>query len=85
MRHKLNWLVTLFLAAALAGTLPSAEAAGHRSTHASHAKKKRSHRSKRPTARQDRDGDGIPNRHDRDIDGDGIPNRRDRDIDGDGL
>jgi hypothetical protein len=45
----------------------------------------------------DRDGDGIPNRHDRfynppwDRDGDGIPNRRDRyhnppwDRDGDGI
>ena len=45
----------------------------------------------------DRDGDGIPNRHDRvynprwDVDGDGIPNRHDRvynprwDVDGDGV
>jgi hypothetical protein len=39
----------------------------------------------------DRDGDGIPNRHDRvynprwDVDGDGIPNRHDRDRDGDGT
>ena len=45
----------------------------------------------------DRDGDGIPNRHDRvynprwDVDGDGIPNRHDRlynptwDRDGDGI
>lgn len=45
----------------------------------------------------DRDGDGIPNRHDRlynpawDVDGDGIPNRHDRrynparDVDGDGI
>jgi hypothetical protein len=53
---------------------------------------RRSHRDQRyqePT-RWDRDGDGIPNRHDRlynprwDIDGDGVPNRRDRDRDGDG-
>ena len=43
----------------------------------------------REPTRWDRDGDGIPNRHDRmynprwDVDGDGIPNRQDRDRDGD--
>jgi len=26
----------------------------------------------------DRDGDGVPNRHDRDRDGDGVSNRHDR-------
>jgi hypothetical protein len=53
-------------------------------------------RYRQPTA-WDRDGDGIPNRHDRlynprwDVDGDGIPNRRDArynprwDRDGDGV
>jgi hypothetical protein len=45
----------------------------------------------REPTRWDRDGDGIPNRHDRlynprwDVDGDGVPNRRDRDRDGDGI
>lgn len=48
------------------------------------------HRHYREPTRWDRDGDGIPNRHDRvynprwDVDGDGIPNRHDRDRDGDG-
>lgn len=51
----------------------------------------RHHRYYREPTRWDRDGDGIPNRHDRlynprwDVDGDGIPNRRDRDRDGDGV
>jgi hypothetical protein len=39
--------------------------------------------------RGDRDGDGIPNRYDRDrrpdADRDGVPNGRDRDRDGDGV
>jgi hypothetical protein len=51
----------------------------------------------RQPSRWDRDGDGIPNRHDRlynprwDVDGDGVPNARDRhnhrrhDRDGDGV
>ncbi len=45
----------------------------------------------REPTRWDRDGDGIPNRHDRvynprwDVDGDGVPNRYDRDRDGDGV
>ena len=45
----------------------------------------------REPARWDRDGDGIPNRHDRvynprwDVDGDGIPSRHGRDRDGDGT
>ena len=45
----------------------------------------------REPTRWDRDGDGIPNRHDRlynprwDVDGDGVPNRHDRDRDGDGI
>ena len=51
----------------------------------------RDHRFYRQPTRWDRDGDGIPNRHDRiynprwDVDGDGIPNRHDRDRDGDGT
>ena len=51
----------------------------------------RDHRHYRQPTRWDRDGDGIPNRHDRrynprwDIDGDGVANRYDRDIDGDGI
>lgn len=45
----------------------------------------RHHDRYREPTRWDRDGDGIPNRHDRvynprwDVDGDGIPNRHDRD------
>lgn len=51
----------------------------------------REHRGYRQPTRWDRDGDGIPNRHDTrynprwDIDGDGIANRHDRDVDGDGI
>ena len=51
----------------------------------------RDHRYYQEPRRWDRDGDGIPNRHDRlynprwDIDGDGVPNRHDRDRDGDGI
>jgi hypothetical protein len=57
---------------------------GHRRPHGHHPYY-------REPTRWDRDGDGIPNRHDRlynprwDIDGDGIPNRHDRDRDGDGI
>ena len=49
------------------------------------------HRYYREPTRWDRDGDGIPNRHDRlynprwDVDGDGIPNRHDRDRNGNGI
>ena len=49
------------------------------------------HRGYGQPTRWDRDGDGIPNRHDRrynprwDIDGDGVANRHDRDVDGDGI
>lgn len=49
------------------------------------------HRHYRQPTHWDRDGDGIPNRHDRrynpswDRDGDGVSNRHDRDIDGDGI
>jgi hypothetical protein len=35
--------------------------------------------------RGDRDRDGIPNRHDRDLDNDGVRNSQDRDRDGDGV
>jgi hypothetical protein len=51
----------------------------------------REHRGYGQPTRWDRDGDGIPNRHDRrynprwDIDGDGVANRYDRDVDGDGV
>jgi len=51
----------------------------------------RHHRYYREPTHWDRDGDGIPNRHDPvynprwDVDGDGIPNRYDRDRDGDGI
>lgn len=59
--------------------------------HGPHHGPHRDHRYYRGPTRWDRDGDGIPNRHDRvynprwDVDGDGIPNRRDRDRDGDGI
>lgn len=55
------------------------------------------HRGYRQPTRWDRDGDGVPNRHDRlynprwDRDGDGVPNQHDRydnrhrDRDGDGI
>ena len=40
--------------------------------------RKQHHHNHGPSARRDRDRDGIPDRYDRDRDGDGIPNRYDR-------
>jgi hypothetical protein len=80
MRVKLNPLVTLALAAALAGPVPSAGARDHHGT-------KRDLDGDGIPNRRDRDvdGDGIRNRRDRNTDGDRFRNRRDRDIDGDFL
>jgi len=39
----------------------------------------------RVPTRRDIDGDGIPNKYDKDRDGDGVRNKYDRDRDGDGI